>query len=74
MELNPNDLSIYKWIGDLLYEGMSYNDALKAYNELGSVDDLETHIMKLKCMFRIGSFNDITAQMKLIEKHPNVNR
>lgn len=32
MELKPNDLSIYKWIGDLLYEGMSYKDALKAYN------------------------------------------
>jgi hypothetical protein len=32
MELKPNDLSIYKWIGDLLYEGMSYKDSLKAYN------------------------------------------
>jgi hypothetical protein len=40
MELNPDDLSIYKWIGDLLYEGMSYTDALKAYGELGPTDDL----------------------------------
>lgn len=37
MELNPNDVSIYKWIGDLLYEGMSYQDSLKAYAELGEV-------------------------------------
>jgi tetratricopeptide (TPR) repeat protein len=40
MEMNPDDVSIYKWIGDLLYEGMSYKDALKAYNELGEVDSL----------------------------------
>ena len=40
MQLKPNDLSIYKWIGDLLYEGMSYKDALKAYNQLGDIDDL----------------------------------
>ncbi len=57
MELNPNDLSIYKWIGDLLYEGMSYNDALKAYNELGNSESIETRVMKLKCMFRVNSLN-----------------
>ena len=38
--MNPHDLSIYKWIGDLLYEGMSYHDALKAYSEMKSEDDL----------------------------------
>jgi tetratricopeptide (TPR) repeat protein len=70
MELSPDDLSIYKWIGDLLYEGMSYGDALKAYGELGAVDDLDTHIMKLKCTFRVGSLSDVTAQLRVIEKHP----
>lgn len=40
MQLNPNDLLIYKWIGDLLYEGISYRDALKAYSEMKSEDDL----------------------------------
>jgi hypothetical protein len=39
MDVNPEDLSIYRWIGDLLYEGMSYKDSLKAYNELGSSED-----------------------------------
>jgi tetratricopeptide (TPR) repeat protein len=33
IELNPDDLSIYKWIGDLLYEGRSYRDSLKSYAE-----------------------------------------
>lgn len=53
---------------------MSYNDALKAYNELGVIEDLETHIMKLKCMFRMGSMNEITAQLKFLEKHPGISR
>jgi hypothetical protein len=74
MELNPDDLSIYKWIGDLLYEGMSYVDALKAYSELGAVDDLETQIMKLKCLFRVASLNEVTAQLRSIEKHPSVGK
>ena len=32
MEMHPEDLTIYKWIGDLLYEGYSYADAIKAYS------------------------------------------
>lgn len=53
---------------------MSYTDALKAYGELGAVDDLETHVMKLKCLFRVGSINDITTQLRLIEKHPAASK
>jgi hypothetical protein len=28
---NQNDYKVHKWIGDLLYEGKSYSDALRAY-------------------------------------------
>lgn len=34
MYKNPTDHKVHKWIGDLLYEGKSYNDALKAYEEI----------------------------------------
>lgn len=36
MEINPQDTEITKWIGDLLYEGRSYKDALRAYEELNN--------------------------------------
>lgn len=53
---------------------MSYADALKAYGELGPVDDLDTHVMKLKCMFRVNTLSEVTAQMRLVEKHPSASR
>lgn len=31
MSKKPNDFTVHKWIGDLLYEGRSYEDAIKAY-------------------------------------------
>lgn len=31
MYKNPTKYEVHKWIGDLLYEGRSYSDALKAY-------------------------------------------
>lgn len=34
MHSHPDDYQVHKWIGDLLYEGYSYNDALKAYEEI----------------------------------------
>jgi tetratricopeptide (TPR) repeat protein len=34
MELESKDMGIHKWIGDLLYESKSYNDALKTYCEM----------------------------------------
>ena len=74
MELNPNDFSIYKWIGDLLYEGMSYKDALKAYHELNNDDDLQTAIMKVKCLLRVGTFQQISQGIKAIEKNASADR
>lgn len=68
MEMNPDDLTIYRWIGDLLYEGESYRDALKAYSELGPDVNFEALIMQLKCIFRVGSLNEIANMMKVIEK------
>lgn len=74
IELNPDDLSIYKWIGDLLYEGKSYKDSLKAYNELGKDEQLETLIMKSKCLFRIGSIQEVGFNLKTIEKNVLADR
>lgn len=53
---------------------MSYTDALKAYGELGPVDDLDTHVMKLKCMFRMGTLSEVTGQLRLIEKHSSASK
>lgn len=53
---------------------MSYADALKAYGELGPVDDLDTQVMKLKCMFRVGTLSEVTGQLRLIEKHPSASK
>jgi hypothetical protein len=66
MELNPNNQEIYKWIGDLLYEGLSYQDALKSYSEMGSEEDFVTNIMKLKCLMRVGSMKEIQEMMKKV--------
>lgn len=30
--------------------------------------------MKLKCAFRVGSINDVTAQLKALEKHPQASK
>jgi len=32
MDRCPNDSFVHKWIGDLLFEGTSYTDSIKAYN------------------------------------------
>lgn len=32
MDQCPDDFLVHKWIGDLLFEGTSYNDCVKAYN------------------------------------------
>jgi tetratricopeptide (TPR) repeat protein len=34
LQSKPDDASVHLWIGDLLYEGRSYHDALKAYLEV----------------------------------------
>lgn len=34
MQANPDDYQVHKWIGDLLYEGYSYHDSYKAYDEI----------------------------------------
>ena len=65
IELNPDDLTIYKWIGDLLYEGKSYRDALKSYAEYRG-EELETIVMRTKCLMRVGSIQEVGAMLKLI--------
>jgi hypothetical protein len=32
IDLCPEDLNVHKWIGDLLFEGTSFHDSIKAYN------------------------------------------
>lgn len=68
MELNPEDMSIYKWIGSLLYEGYSYRDAIKAYEELGDRPALDVQLMKIKCMLRVAGLGDVQAAIKNLEK------
>lgn len=66
--MNPNDVSIYKWIGDLLYEGRSYMDALKSYGELGNYKEPDVTIMMIKCMLRVGSYQEVGVMFKGLEK------
>lgn len=73
IELNPGDMSIYKWIGDLLYEGKSYRDAIKSYGE-SKIEDLQCLVMKAKCLLRVGSINQVGSQIKLIEKVNGVEK
>ena len=73
IELNPDDASIYKWIGDLLYEGRSYNDALKSYAEYQQ-NDLESLIMRTKCLFRVGNLQEVNAMMKGMGKKGESHR
>ncbi|CAM6002383.1 unnamed protein product [Sphagnum balticum] len=68
MEMHPEDLSIYRWIGDLLYEGLSYRDALKAYSELPESSEADLAVMRAKCLFRVGGMADVSAQLKIAEK------
>jgi hypothetical protein len=51
---------------------MSYCDALKAYNELKNEDSLETAVMKGKCLFRVGSLQEVGQILKIIEKQQKV--
>lgn len=71
MELRPDDISIYKWIGDLLYEGESYRDALKAYSELGDLPTCDLDIMRCKCLLRVGSLLEVMQLLKAMENKEN---
>lgn len=48
MDQCPDDYHVHKWIGDLLFEGTSYNDSIKAYNEMGEKITIDALSMRLK--------------------------
>ena len=73
IELRPEDLSIYKWIGDLLYEGRSYHDSIKSYDE-SQAQDFESLVMRGKCLFRIGSLNEVSALLKCLDREGDRGR
>ena len=70
MDQCPNDSLVHKWIGDLLFEGTSYNDSIKAYNEMGNKVTIDALCMKLKAEFRVGSAKSINETMNSIKSHP----
>jgi tetratricopeptide (TPR) repeat protein len=65
---NPNDRIVHKWIGDLLYEGRSYNDALRAYEEIDDPPIFEVELMKCKCFFRVADLQKVGAMLAKITK------
>ena len=63
MSKKPNDYTVHKWIGDLLYEGRSYEDAIKAYDEIDENIYFEAEMMKCKCLIRTGDIQRIYEKL-----------
>ena len=73
MSKNPKDYTVHKWIGDLLYEGRSYEDAIKAYNEMEGAPSFDLEIMKCKCLIRIGDLHQIQDGLNKASKLEDCN-
>ena len=69
MELEPKDKNIQQWIGDLLFEGYSYSDSLKAYRQV-KAENMSIYVLgkRLKTEIRIESMNQIQKTINLISK------
>lgn len=73
MDQCPNDSLVHKWIGDLLFEGTSYSDCIKAYNEMGHKITLQALCMKIKAEIRVCTIKQIAQTMNLVKSHPDFN-
>lgn len=71
---NQSDHYVHKWIGDLLYEGRSYSDALKAYSEIEESLSFETEIMKCKCLVRVADLNKVGDCLTKLTKLEDCNQ
>ena len=61
---------MHVWIGNLLYEGKSYTDALKAYDEVEG-ENLQALIMRCKCLLRVSKLQHIKECLTRASKLAN---
>ncbi len=73
MYKNQTDYYVHKWIGDLLYEGRSYSDALKAYQEIEESTLFDVEIMKCKCLLRMSDLNKLSDCLTKLTKLEDCN-